>query len=84
MADMVFVRDLRLRDVVRFTGLDAFGDGVVRQITDDTVTIFRPYATTADFSYTGGVIPYIGIEEVKLSVVDTRPILRIRREPVPK
>ena len=39
---------------------------VVIKITDKTVTLFRPYATTADFSYTGGVIPYIGIEQYEV------------------
>ena len=36
---------------------------IVKQISDDEVTLFRPYGTTADFSYTGGVICYVGIEE---------------------
>lgn len=32
--------------------------------TDGTVDLFRPYTHTADFSYTGGVICYVGIENI--------------------
>lgn len=32
---------------------------------DGTVDLFRPYTHTADFSYTGGVICYVGIETIK-------------------
>lgn len=31
---------------------------------DGTVNLFRPYTHTADFSYTGGVICYVGIEHI--------------------
>lgn len=55
-------RDLKLADVIKlFEG--PWGYAVVKQITDDRVILFRPYAQTADFSYTGGVICYVGIEE---------------------
>jgi len=40
-----------------------FSDQVVKQIKDNNVTLFRPYVATADFSYTGGVICYVGIDE---------------------
>lgn len=56
------IADLQLGDVVEvFTG--PWGTGIVRQIKDGVVTIFRPYGATADFSYTGGVICYTGTEE---------------------
>ena len=56
--------DLRLRDVVRFNGQESpFGTMVVTRIEGETVHLFRPYATTADFETTAGVIPYIGIEQ---------------------
>ncbi len=35
---------------------------IVVQIKDGLVHLWRPYGTMADFSYTGGVIPYVGIE----------------------
>lgn len=58
----VMAKDLRLADVVKL--LDGpFGTAVVTKVGETEVTFFRPYATTADFSYTGGVIPYIGIEQ---------------------
>lgn len=67
MTEIVNTEDLQLGDTVRQTG-DSFGGPfttcVITQVTDDAVTLFRPYATTADFSYVGNrVIPYIGIEE---------------------
>jgi hypothetical protein len=65
------ISELELGDTVKlFDG--PFGWGVVRRITDTLVTVFRPYAITADFSYTGGVIPYVGIEEVSYSISDTQ------------
>ena len=55
--------DLRLGDTVNcFDG--SFGTGIVRQITGDSVLVFRPYGTCGDFAYTGGVICYTGIEEI--------------------
>lgn len=68
------IRDLKLADQIRL-GDFPFSDGVVRQIKEDgKVVIFRPYATTADFSYTGGVIPYIGIEEIIYYQTDDREV----------
>lgn len=55
--------DLKLGDVIRTVpSEEAYLHGTVKQIKEDTVVIFRPYVQTADFSYTGGVICYIGIE----------------------
>lgn len=60
----VKVADLKLGDVLQlFEG--AYGTATVKQIKDGVVTLFRPYAATEDFSYTGGVICYTGIEECK-------------------
>jgi len=72
--------ELNLGDTVRlFDG--AFGDAVVQQITDEGVTFFRPYATTADFSYTGGAIPYIGIETRHTVSLETFVNVLRRAEP---
>jgi hypothetical protein len=60
----VTAAELNLGDVIRVT--DVFGDAVVRKITITDIYVFRPYATTSDFSYVGGVIPYIGIEEFSI------------------
>lgn len=61
--------ELELGDVVRVLPADApdpYRDSTVINIKDGWITLFRPYATTADFSYTGGVIPYIGVSEFKV------------------
>ena len=58
----VTAAELRLGDVVElFDG--PFATAIVRQIKDGKVTMFRPYGTHSDTVYTGGVIPYTGIEE---------------------
>lgn len=55
------MKNLKLGDRVElFEG--AYGTATVIQIEDDKVTFYRPYIHTSDFSYTGGVIPYIGTE----------------------
>ena len=60
------VKKLQLADTVRLFDDGAFRDGVVTNIDDDYVYVERPYSHTADFSYTGGVIAYIGHENCKL------------------
>lgn len=61
------IADLQLGDVVEvFTG--PWGTGIVQQIKEDIVTIFRPYGTSDNFSYTGGVICYTGVETIKFAI----------------
>jgi len=61
--------ELKLGDVVElFDG--PFGTATVKQIKDGSVTFFRPYVATANFSCTGGVICTIGIEEFSRAVTD--------------
>lgn len=55
---------LKLADVIRLDA-DKFADAIVCQITDTEVILRRPYMQAEDFSYTGGVITYIGLEEFK-------------------
>jgi len=58
----MLISELQLGDVVElFEG--AYGTATVKSIRDG-VTLFRPYATTSDFSMGGTVICYTGIEEV--------------------
>ena len=58
----VTAAELKLGDVVElFDG--PFATAIVRQIEDGKVTFFRPYGTHSDTVYTGGVIPYTGIED---------------------
>ena len=56
--------DLRLGDVVN-TAVTAepYNDATVKNIDGDKITVVRPYIHTSDFTYTGGVLPYIGYEE---------------------
>jgi len=39
---------------------------VVKNVTKEEVHLWRPYTHLADFTYTGGVICYTGINEVNL------------------
>lgn len=65
----VKAKDLRLADTVRcYTALWNFA--IVKNIKDGQVTLFRPYGTTEGFSFTGGVICYIGIEEFEIPAND--------------
>jgi hypothetical protein len=55
-------KDLELGDIVQI--LDGpFGTAIVKAKQGLKVTFFRPYGVTADFTYTGGVICYTGVEE---------------------
>ena len=65
--------ELKLGDRVRPKNpfMRCFNDMVVKQIHNEEVTFFRPYVHTADFSYTGGVICLIGIEEFGCSIHST-------------
>ncbi len=57
-------KQMQLGDTVRYQPFgSAWNVAIVKQITDKDVTLFRPYGTTADFSYTGGVICYVGMEQ---------------------
>lgn len=64
---LVGVESLNLGDVVRL-GPGPFMDAVVKKITYDghglAVTVERPYMSSEDFSYAGGVIVTIGHEDV--------------------
>lgn len=65
---LIKTSELQLADVVVQTpnGGTPWGATIVTQVTDEEVSLFRPYGHTADFSYTGGVIPYVGIETYKV------------------
>ena len=64
------VSELQLADVVSIFPDASYSTATVKQIKDGYVTLFRPYVHTADFSYTGGVITYIGIEEFTIPIDD--------------
>lgn len=70
------VRDLRVGDVVKqFEG--PFGTAIVRKVTADSVTFFRPYGTTAGFVYGGGqTICYHGMEETTFAL-DSKAVFHV-------
>lgn len=76
---MLRAAELNLADTVKlFDG--AFGWGLVKKITKDSVVIFRPYGCTEDFSYTGGVICLMGYEEINCDITSSRTFTVVRRK----
>jgi hypothetical protein len=74
-------KDLKLADVIStLPGDHPFSTAIVTQVKDGAVKLFRPYALTADFSYTGGVIPYIGTEEYTIFADDKEVDLFSRKD----
>lgn len=58
--------ELVLGDEIRaFEG--AYGWVTVVKVDEDTVTVFRPYVHVGNFSYTGGVLHYLGSETFTLA-----------------
>jgi hypothetical protein len=65
----VVASELQLADEVSMvSGNETWKTCIVKQIANGQVHLFRPYGVTADFSYTGGVICYVGIEEYQVSI----------------
>jgi hypothetical protein len=71
--------ELRLADCVEAVD-GPYGTAIVKQIANGIITFFRPYAANADFSHTGGVICYLGIEEFTRSVSPHEMMRVWRRE----
>lgn len=76
--ESVTPRELRLGDTVKLS-LAGYATGTVFQITSDEVHIVRPYIHTNDFSYTGGVLWYTGVEIVKLWLGSASPVAVVER-----
>jgi len=57
----VEARNLKIGDTVRLYD-GPFADAIVKQVAEGLITFWRPYGHSADFTYTGGVICYIGTE----------------------
>jgi hypothetical protein len=72
-------RDLKLADTIDL-GFSPWGTAIVKKITTRAVELFRPYGTTADFSCTGGVICYTGIEDINVSLESVREFCVIERK----
>lgn len=76
-------RDLQLGDVIDIGSMGSAGwtTAIVKQIEGGNVHLFRPYGTTADFSYTGGVICYVGMEQYTVPLSsDMEFYVHIRQE----
>jgi hypothetical protein len=71
---------LQLADVVQLEGIDGFNTALVKQVTAEEVTLFRPYGQHADFQYTGGVICYIGVDEFKIARNDVNYLVLRRTD----
>ena len=60
--------ELVLGDEVNLLGASTpYSWGTVVNVTDELVEIHRLYVHIGDFSYTGGVLHYIGTEMVRVS-----------------
>ena len=79
---VITAKEMQLADTIGLSSLigDAWGTAVVRQIKDGYVTLFRPYVHTEDFSYTGGVICYLGTEEFTFSQDNSREYVLLDRK----
>lgn len=60
--------ELRLTDVILCERINTYCTATVKRIRSEPhakviLTLFRPYVATDDFSHTGGVTCYVGIEE---------------------
>jgi hypothetical protein len=67
-----------LGDIVSLGWSDSgYDTATVSQVYEDgTVDLFRPYTHTADFSYTGGVICYVGIENISRAKPNRLKLIR--------
>lgn len=66
---IITAKEMQLADTISLSKLidTSWRTAVVKQIKDGYITLFRPYVHTEDFSYTGGVICYLGTEEFTVS-----------------
>jgi len=71
--------ELKLGDIVRLENLGAFHDCIVTNIANGFVHLRRPYMINSDFTYTGGVLTYIGTEDFCIVIGDPRHVLRVQR-----
>ena len=84
---IITTAEMQLADVVqRVTdGPEAYMTATVTQVKNvegmpGIVELMRPYVQTADFSYTGGVIGYLGVENYQIWRDDKSKWMLFRRE----
>lgn len=70
---------LKVADVVRvFEG--EWGTAIVKNIAGGLVHLYRPYGHAENWSYSGGVICYMGVEEFTRPCTDSEKFFLYRRE----
>ena len=79
---LVKPRELECADVVETSPDGPWNYAIVKKVTETQIFLFRPYGTTSDFKYTGGVICYIGIDEYAIERSDERPLMLLERKPL--
>ncbi len=72
--------ELQLADKIYSPDNYDLGNSVVKQIKEGMITLFRPYPITENFSYTGGVICSIGIDEYTICQDSDRKWILISRK----
>lgn len=80
MKRLIPLNELKIGDYVSLFPDEPFSTCIVKQIKDGMITLFRPYGTTADFSYTAGVITYIGVEDFQVPANEHKVTLYRRTE----
>lgn len=77
----VTIKELKLGDIIALDfGGGPWNHAIVKKITETDVILFRPYGTSADFSYTGGVICYVGMEEIPYSLSENYSFSVVERK----
>lgn len=76
--ECIAASELKLGDRVRLNEA-SYADATVKQIDENVVHLIRPYIHHEDFSYTGGVICYIGTEDVVISRSDARTVVFLEK-----
>ena len=79
MEQLLSSRELQIGDTVR-DGHYEWNTKIVKKKDKENITFFRPYGTTANFTYTGGVICYVGIEEYQVPLSDYKDYTLLNRQ----
>lgn len=76
-------RELHLGDTVSLADHPAaYMTADVIKIEGEEITLYRPYVHTSDFEYSGGLTPYIGIEQFKIYRYSDKTVTLLRRKAV--
>lgn len=87
MQTPIKIKDLEIGDVVKLLPVqenEVNLEMTVINKTTEKITFFRPYVTLANFIYTGGVIPYIGVNQFDVLLNNPCEYMRIANIFYPK